>query len=508
MSLKIIIDEKEAALPADTEVCLKLHNYFFEDRDNDATYPITLNLNANRHIFGYPERISEKIQPTEYAAAIFFGPYCLLRGKCIITDFTQDEIEVFLSESQSSFWEKCNVRLTNLDLGGENFTGLPAMMTAFTESLHGGKDYIVCPLYDPYVNNIYLNLWMPFYNYLTPATDTNSAFKTQASENSKCLFAPFIRLNSLIEKIATALGYTVERNDLIRDSQFKDIIVVCRNNAMDPLNLRPGFNYADRVPDIKTSDLILEIENKFGCRFFVEESSKTISILSLDYSDAYHEVTVTDSWQKHILDKEDQHQGFVFTDKEIPDKYLEKYYENDDLNRITGDEENAEKIECISAPVGWSSTNITLGYIHHMAVAADYENDQAYLKNIREELRFAIYRGYIKYNPDSAITGNTYYPYPIATPEPISSGKNNMSLLYWGDGNLYDKYLRNWVEIMLQICSEMEFQLENKLIYLSNPQQLFSKILLINNKKFRCYEQEIKLNQDYITEYLIRCYPA
>lgn len=51
MSLKIIIDGKEAALPADTEVCLKLHNYFFEDRDNDATYPITLNLNANRHIF-------------------------------------------------------------------------------------------------------------------------------------------------------------------------------------------------------------------------------------------------------------------------------------------------------------------------------------------------------------------------------------------------------------------------------------------------------------------------
>lgn len=70
MSLKIIIDGKEAALPADTEVCLKLHNYFFEDRDNDATYPYP-EPDANRHIFGYPERISEKIQPTEYAAAIF-----------------------------------------------------------------------------------------------------------------------------------------------------------------------------------------------------------------------------------------------------------------------------------------------------------------------------------------------------------------------------------------------------------------------------------------------------
>lgn len=63
----------------------------------------------------------------------------------------------------------------------------------------------------------------------------------------------FIRLNSLIEKIATALGYTVVRNDLIRDNQFKDIIVVCRNNAMNPLNLRPNFRYADQVPDIKTS---------------------------------------------------------------------------------------------------------------------------------------------------------------------------------------------------------------------------------------------------------------
>ena len=56
-----------------------------------------------------------------------------------------------------------------------------------------------------------------------------------------------------------------------------------------------------------------------------------------------------------------------------------------------------------------------------------------------------------------------------------------MSLLYWGDGNLYDKYLRNWVEIMLQICSEMEFQLENKLTYLSNQTRKLILDLLIHH---------------------------
>lgn len=140
MSLKIIIDGNEAALPADTEVCLKLHNYFFEDRDNDATYPITLNLNANRHIFGYLGRISEKIQPTEYVAAIFFGPYCLLRGKCIMTDFTADEIEVFLTESQTSFMGKMQCKAYQPRSGEGKISQTCGKMTAFTESLHGGKD--------------------------------------------------------------------------------------------------------------------------------------------------------------------------------------------------------------------------------------------------------------------------------------------------------------------------------------------------------------------------------
>lgn len=44
MSLNIIIDNKDVALPSDMEIVVKLPNALFKEREEDATYPLTLIL--------------------------------------------------------------------------------------------------------------------------------------------------------------------------------------------------------------------------------------------------------------------------------------------------------------------------------------------------------------------------------------------------------------------------------------------------------------------------------
>lgn len=508
MSLRIIIDNKDVALPVDVEVDLKVYNYFFKDRDDDATYPFTLNLNANRHIFGFPERLGKGQLQVRYPAMMSFGPYTLLQGECVVTDFNPDEIEIFLTAGQSTFWKKCGQRLDDLPLGRESFTSVPAMMKAFTESLRGTKDYVVCPLYDPYVTNTMGGLYNAFYNFLTVSASGNSVFQAQIG-SLNCVFAPFVRLVVVIEKIITALGYRIGQNDLALDEKFRDIILVCRNKPTFPSD-RLYFDYTHRVPEIKASVFLQEVENKFGCRFSVDEKNKIVSVLSLNFSSEYHSLQIQDPLQVHFLDEDDQTRGFVFCDKENPDKYLKKYYNDGLLSRTSGDPEDAKKTECISAPVGWTKYNVLAGYVNCMAVAADYQKDMDYHETLRNEIRFAVYRGYILCDPDSAETGNRYYPYPVASAEPLPSTSTmpDLSLLYHGAGNFFDRYLSSWINIMKQIDTEVEFLLENKVIFLNDLRKIFSKALLIRNKKYRCYEQEIKLGRTHIVEYIIRCYPA
>ena len=75
MSLRITINNKEVALPDEVEIVIKLKNTMFDERGEDATYPLTLPVNANRDIFDFLDRMYTGNLDVEFPATVYFGPY-------------------------------------------------------------------------------------------------------------------------------------------------------------------------------------------------------------------------------------------------------------------------------------------------------------------------------------------------------------------------------------------------------------------------------------------------
>lgn len=506
MSLQIIINNQKVALSDDIELIVKKYNPLFKDRNEDATYPLTLDLGSNRHIFGFPERWNNKEFYTSYPAQVLFGPYVILNGKCVISDINDTEIEVCLMTDMTSFWSVCKNRyLDELDLGGESFSNIAAMMTAFTSSLEGNKDYVVCPLFDEYAGNIYIDLYEPFYNYLHP--DTSPTFKDRILPTGKgtCVFTPFVRLSKLVLKVFDAMEYRIIRNDMASDVLFNDILLICRANGMHSYNLKPGFNYNKRVPHILVSDLLEEIENKFGYRFLVDDNNKSVSIVSFCMESGIFSLETQDSLSRHLIEEEDRKSNFIFKDKENPDIYIQEYYEDAELEYVYGSSEDAESIECISGIVGCHSVNMKMGWVNSMAVGAQYENDTAYLQTVRTEFRLAVYRGFICEGIPSV---PIVLPYPMASPEPFAtpSTQNNISLLWFGKNNLFSRFHKRQIELIANTRIENEMVIMGYLTYITDLKRLFSDVVLTRNMTFRCYEYELRFSTHSVVECILRCY--
>ena len=69
--LRLTINGQDAVLSKDVEVSLILNSRLLEQKDDDASYPFTLPLDANRHIFGSIDRAGV-IFNNEFATTLFF----------------------------------------------------------------------------------------------------------------------------------------------------------------------------------------------------------------------------------------------------------------------------------------------------------------------------------------------------------------------------------------------------------------------------------------------------
>ena len=118
--LRLYLAEKEARLSADTEITLKFSNEWFKDRETEFSYPFTLKLESNRHIFGFPERpgnhslsrymsLHGKTYSIVMPAFITFGGVTLLYGKARITSVNETEVELFCYSGEYNFWSELSL---------------------------------------------------------------------------------------------------------------------------------------------------------------------------------------------------------------------------------------------------------------------------------------------------------------------------------------------------------------------------------------------------------------
>lgn len=505
MSLNVIIDQKEVRIPKDFELAITLQNSLFEQDKEDATYPVSINLPSNRHIFGHPDRIQLDYESTP-PATIRFGPYLVLDGRAVVTDINNSELELFISTDKHSFWGRAKEKyLDELNLGRKTFSTPQLMVKEFQQSLTEKLNYVTCPLYDENVELLSPGISKTFYNYVNPLLSVMDV----EYGGTPCVFVPFCRLNWVIQCALESIGYSVERYDFENDPDFNDILLICRRNSfqLDTPFSSFGYDLRKHVPHITLFDFLSDVEKKFGCVILANENSRTVSVIRPD-SLGTLPVEVLDPITKRNILPEDQLSGIIYKDQDNSDSYLEKYKES--MEYTYGNEENAETVECISNIVGvdWSEWvnpfGLLMRYSHAAADSGSFEYSSQYRLALNTELRYSVYRG----NVTPPVDDYQYLVnYPYASPAPISGFSNILSLLWKGNNSLFQRYHETQAKLKMGVSQEHEFYLHPDMNMLGNLSRIFSNELVIRNRKYLCYEQEITLSLNHIVSHIVRCVP-
>lgn len=507
--LQLIIDGKTAALPTDVELGLTLNNYILVERKEDATYPFTLSLKANRHIFGFPERLQYNSFNRELPALVKFGPYTLLTGRAVVTDIDENDIELFVATKTTSFWGiNAGLYLDELDLGRERYDNAAALQNHLDTSLHNYLPYVCVELYD--------------YNYDSPYYIPNFYNKWDFVEQRLMRtwgvhynsFSPFMRLIEAIEMVITACGYAIRTNDLRKIEGFEDILIIKRTNLGKDNNM---LIFADLLPHITLKDFFDEIERKFSVRLFVNEAAKEVSLRSavLIRTATYMPVSALDGVKKTFQKDEEENAGprnYKFYDKEVADPNVQRYKSY--LTVLIGEDEDTVNTECISTIVASHSWADVIDPAGH-EVEGDYETnvyvdyEQLEINTATPEtpeFRLAVYRGIHNRatdGPNKEFYGNV----PIATPDPVADAANKISLLWTGDDGLYKKFHEERIK-------GMEFAWGHELLVvpdvkiLSRTQELFTDNIVVRNQRYVVESQEITLKKDEIVEHKLTAYPV
>ncbi len=85
---------------------------------------------------------------------------------------------------------------------------------------------------------------------------------------------PFLRLGSVLSKVISHFGYSIENNFLL-EGEFFNLFLL--NNCADTVTIN-RIDYGQIVPDISIQDLLDVIRTKFGCEFIPDEDTQVIKI--------------------------------------------------------------------------------------------------------------------------------------------------------------------------------------------------------------------------------------
>lgn len=513
MSLQVKIDAKEVRLPEDFELAINLENNLLNGDREDATYPMEVSLAANRHVFGFADRVNSDVSGKS-SAGVDFGPYRLLGGSCVLTDTGEGSVEFYISTEKSSFWGRAKHLMLDESCPGRfvNSSEMGAQaLTTFYRSLKEELDFVVCPARDSWMTNV-LGTAINFYNYLEPGSE---AFAMNY-QGKPVYYTPFLRLTVVVKKVLEQMGYEIGENELAGDSDLKDLLIVCRRNPIDVgqgAAMMDRYAYGKHLPRMSVYKFLREVENKFGYNFIVDDSSLRVDIKRFALV-SEKVARVKDGVEKQFLSEGDRVTGITYRDADSGDELVQPLK---DFLRVTfGAEADAETVECVSTIVGVATDvktfvrpNVKPDYKYEYRFAAfqeEYSEEQDYRERVDTELRFSIYRGMQKSSPVED-SGRTYeFYYPVASP--IPEDDTQTFLLMWdGPGDCLKNHVEERAMVLVGAKQSHEFQVVPELKNLDNLQDFFTNVLVIRNRRYLCHEQEVVVNGDTFVSHTVRCYP-
>lgn len=534
--LRLYLAEKEARLSADTEITLKLTNEWFKDRETEHSFPFTLKLEANRHIFGFPERpgnhalsrymaLHGKTYSIVMPAFITYGGVTLLYGKARITSVNETEVELFCYSGEYNFWSELSLyrfgelsegvrELFNIVVSNNGSTMDKSQLLAKLNEYRvssGVLDKIMAfpALYDPTMSSIpgesaaILPYWLNFRN--------NDGLLLE-SDGKHCILLPCVNMGKLMELILAILGYSVKFSSLKSSPVFPYTYIISRRKYVSLAHYTPSDSYTlqltDFLPNITFKEFLEEIERRFCVLIqprqplYSRDSNKIVNIVSFDsYITALPlEIEVLDGCEKSVLESDDFVAGYRFSDPEQGDDALTGQVQDvepitlsaDMSNEILHDDTDGIKsIECISTPLARFFPDVDSSYAGHGVISSgdtgniDIDNEEeysaGYIVSRDKEFRIALSKG-----------GNSLKP-----------EFNEEESLEWDQ--LREGYRSKFDFINGQFMT-VEFTLEQPVMMIHQINNLFFRPIVVRNLRYLVVEQNISFKGSNI-EYRIKCYP-
>ena len=321
---ELYIDGTLVILPENFSTTVKQENTLFTKK-GEYTYEIALHLDnpVNAECYSHLNRMNNTSELKTKRTAILISDnrvYC--KGTEIVTGWDLEKVNIQLVSggSELNYFISNNLLLEDLDMGKADLSN----PFQYVKYYYPTVNFCLCPIGNKSSNNI-LNEWRPALDWeVAPGIGIIPVIREDLYGDLAVFYAqPYLCF--YVEILMQALGYKVEKNDLV-GSEWQTLYL--------PQSGHPT-EYAKMFPKRTVSEFMEEVENLFNLSFVIDIKKHTVRILFNNiYFIAQKEVTVqnvVDMYSIEISDEDESHSrcNIVY---DIPDNEFYRFYKlNEDI---------------------------------------------------------------------------------------------------------------------------------------------------------------------------------
>jgi hypothetical protein len=503
------------------------------------SYPFKLpNTPRNATLLGFRHRVENITDLYHDEKGIFlWNSLNLFQGTVRLKTLTTKAFEGSLFEGVGDFfYERKNASLQDVNFGEmifEDDTDKFSFINSCTNSVYPAKDMSFPNILNKsYFEELPVNEGLHYFNVyinsLIPKVFSGGSVRT--------IVVPMLYIRFVLKKIFEHLKYTFDDTFFSSDSDFNSLalfnLVDCNSGTYGYFiydDLKIYLNY--HVPRISFSDFFLGLETFFNIRFFINNATGIVKLLSIDNiinSNDYIE------FSKQVIsvvtEIEDRITGYhlKMTVETNDDNYAFKKEQDElHLGRLK------ESVQSLSDLNPWPSDDImdqrwvideNCYYIlwSNKLWVQWYENIDLYMEYVyrtRQEVIETKFSTLLNYNDgDYAIIGNARVDWKTvtgkifftkfndngSTDNVIAIPTTDNNSLYWGGENgLFNKHYKAFLDFRM---ATKFVKIVKQMSYMELKEFDFSRKIMVNGIKYLVKNLQVTIKKDRIMPALLECY--
>lgn len=289
--LSLQINGQYCDLGNDFSFTMNLKSPIFFSDTGSASYPFKLpNTERNRRIFSFRHRIENTSDVyQEMEGCFLWNDKVVFQGTLKLRILNANWFEGAIYEGNGSFnYYLRNKTLQNISFGELNFSNENTGLAWARQTISSDYEYPTVPCAFPRVFN-------DMYFGEVPADDDMKYYNQQETLlqllylGVRSIIIPFLYFRYVQNRLFSEMGYTLDDRFFTTGPKFNRMVLYNSVNANEAPgeqyfggNSLASFKWDYHVPRMKICDFLSGYEKMFGVVHFVNETKKTVRIISLD----------------------------------------------------------------------------------------------------------------------------------------------------------------------------------------------------------------------------------